>query len=582
MTFPQKYLNHYLGKVEKPSRFIGGELNTETHSSTCKDSFCIAFPEPYELAMSHLGHRLIFGLLNEMNDIDVHRAYMPPPDVEKYFTEDGLKLASHGSGNPLKTFNAIGFTLSWELSLTNVLAMLDLAGIPLAREDRKEDDPVIIAGGPVTANPAPLTTSFDAIFVGEAEPILKQMIDAIKCSTREERLSALAKIKGFYVPGYNNGADRVFAETLEDSPFVTAQPVPYCRAVHDRGILEIQRGCPNGCRFCQAGYLYRPVRVRKVDTIINQAEKLVDETGYDEISLSSLSSADHPDIEQLAIRFMEKFSNQRISLSLPSLRVDHSTMGVYKIIGKVQKTGLTFALEAAREELRDRLNKGIKLQDLMDNLEVAFANGWDRVKLYFMNGLPGETDEDLIAIPRLCRQIAAFHQARRSGKRSRPLSMNVTISTFIPKPHTPFQWEKQADMEEVRRMRSVILDSPESLNHRERKNIKLSFNEPSSAYLEGILARGDEKVGKAALEAYRFGASRDGWREHLNMEAWSKAFDKIGVDPSIYLLAREGVLPWDNINPGINRAFLEKERDRADKVQLSSGCTDGCKVCGVC
>lgn len=567
--------------IQKPSRYSGAEVRPPLLPwRETRLSVALAFPDVYEIGMSHLGILVLYSILNGRPGTRCERAFAPWADMEEHLRGSGARLSSLESGRPLGEFDILGFSLCYDLTYTNVLLMLDLAGIPLRREERGNADPLIVGGGVCTLNPAPIAPYFDALLVGDGEEAILDIAARVEeAKARGERRSGilreLAGVAGVYVPGVSSTVVRRVLRDLGRSPLPSAPILPAMRVVHDRLSIEISRGCTRGCRFCQAGYVYRPVRERNPAELLRAIGEDVPRTGYDEIGLLSLSAADYGCIDRLVAEAMDILSPQRISVSLPSLRLDALREDTVRQIKRVRKSGFTLAPEAGTERLRRAINKEIRDEELLRSADWIYGNGWQTLKLYFMVGLPGETVDDVRGIGELARQVAAI--GRRRGRRN---SVTVSVSTFVPKPHTPFQWERQIAQEETAERVRIVRD----VVGRDR-NVELKFHSPEISRLEGVFSRADARLAETLLRAYRHGARFDAWTEAFRREAWRKAFEETGVSVADCLAERDisAPLPWDFIDALIDRDFLLSERSRSRTGETTPDCrADRCSGCGSC
>jgi len=585
----------YLSHVRRPTRYLGGEINA-VHKDPRSVSLRVAllFPDLYEVGMSHLGLGLLYGILNREETIWAERAYAPAPDLEYELRLRGRPLVSLESGTPLGSFDLLGVSLQYELGYTNFLNLLDLGGVPLHAAARGPGDPVVIAGGPACFNPEPLAPFLDAVLLGDGEEALLELAATVAAwkagrGSRPELWRALEEIEGVYVPALfamefdaqgrlreilPQGRRRlIHKRVLDDLNRIKVSPqtlVPFCQIIHDRLNLEIARGCTRGCRYCQAGMIYRPVRERRAAGLLSWAATALAATGYEEISLLTLSAGDYRPLTWLLTGLMDQVSPRQVAISLPSLRADTLTPEIMEQIQRVRRTGLTLAPEAGSERLRRVINKNLPDEVILASARQAFAAGWRQLKLYFMLGLPQEGAEDREAIPRLVGQIL------RDGSRGR---LNVSLGNFIPKPHTPFQWERQLGLEEYQHGLHRVKDG---LRH---PQVQVKWNAASQAWLEGVFSRGDRRLAPVLLAAHRLGCRLDAWSEHLRLEDWRQAFQESGVDPDFYLRERDQdeVLPWDHLSCGVSREFLLAERERARLGLETPDCRlDGCQECGVC
>jgi len=584
--------------VEKPARYMGGEMGS-IRKDVADLRIALAFPDVYEVGMSHLGLRILYHILNAVDGIAAERVYAPWPDREQQMRDTGERLTTLETATPLADCDVIGYTLQYELSYSNILNMLRLADIPLFASQRGDSFPLVIAGGPCAYNPEPLAPFFDAVLLGDGEEAMLEIADAVRQAKqtgegRPKLLERLARIEGVYIPSffepsYNpdgtiagiealaGGRSRVrrrFLSNLDTAPFPTDTVVPFMKTVHDRVAVEIARGCTRGCRFCQAGYVYRPLRERSPATILQVADEALRATGYDEISLLSLSTGDYSCVTPLLTELMARYAQDRVAVSLPSLRVGTLTEELIDEIKKVRKTGFTLAPEAGSERMRRVINKGITEADLLETAYNVYRAGWRSIKLYFMIGLPGETDEDVAQIAGLARQVK--DQAKRSGN---PGDVNVSVSNFVPKAHTPFQWEPQISTAE-------IMDS-QYLLHTElkKRKLRLKWHDAPLSFMEGVFARGDRRLAPVIARAVELGCRFDGWSEHFSLERWLQAFSDCAIQPEWYLRRREldEILPWDHLDCGVSRDFLLKERELALSEAATEDCRFGeCGACGVC
>ena len=598
-------IDQILERVEKPVRYIGNELNTDVIPFAKADvTFAFCFPDTYEVAMSHLGMKILYGILNGIPGVLCERVCMPWVDMMEALQNESIPLFSLESRTPLQHFDILGFTLQYEMSYTNVLHMLSLGGVPVKAEDRGENDPVVIAGGPCTSNPEPLHAFIDAFLIGDGEEAIAQITCLLRDAkkegvSRKQRLLRLAKIEGVYVPSlysvtyHDDGTIQCFAPTdsnapkvvrkrfvtdLENAPYPTALPVPYTQVVHDRIVLEIMRGCTQGCRFCHAGMVYRPVRERSVEKLLELAQELVDNTGYEEMSLSSLSSGDYSRLPELCKRLTEQFEDQHVSLSLPSLRIDSVLKDTLVQSKKVRKSSLTFAPEAGTQRLRDVINKGVTQDDLVEKLKDAFENGWNSVKLYFMTGLPTESVEDIAGIAKLCKTAVETYYTVPKGQRAKGLRITVSTSVFVPKPFTPFQWCAQ-DMPDAIREKQQSLR--QALNMRA---VHYNWHDSLTSRLEACFALGDRRMADVLYRAYELGCKLDGWSEHYRYDLWMQAFSDTGIDPAFYAnreKSMDEILPWDFIDIGVTKAYLKKEWERAQRAETTPDCRGNCNFCGL-
>ncbi|MDX1762928.1 MAG: TIGR03960 family B12-binding radical SAM protein [bacterium] len=589
-----------LGRVSRPSRYVGEEINAVHKDHGQVDvKVALAFPDTYEIGMSHMGLKILYDILNRRSDTVAERVYAPWKDMEEILRSEDRRLSTIESGLPLRAFDMVGFTLQYEMSYTNILNMLDLAGIPLWARERKRRDPLIIGGGPCAFNPEPLADFFDCFALGDGEELIHEIVEILREYRHTDRqvvLKHLATLEGIYVPGHfeivhhPDGSIRSMKRTgggpctvekrivrnLDEAPFPCAPLLPYMKTVHDRVTLEISRGCTQGCRFCQAGIIYRPVREREPSTLLHILEASVGNSGHEETSLASLSAGDYTALEELVgdvVRFAEE---RHVSVSLPSLRPGSLSTQIIKDIRKIRKTGFTIAPEAGTQRLRDVINKKIREEDILDTVTKVFDAGWETLKLYFMIGLPTETEEDLSGIVSLVYRV--LKAAKASNKRFKQI--NVSVSPFVPKPHTPFQWCAQDPPEEIRRKYGFL---KQGLKHRK---INFKWHEPGISLLEGVFARGDRRLSAVLHQAWLSGCRFDGWTEEFKFDRWLSAFEACRLDPSFYVHRErhlDEAFPWDHLESGISKDFLAEEYRQAHQSTTTPDCRDGiCTLCGVC
>lgn len=596
-----------LSSVQKPARYTGGEFASIIKpADEVEATICLAFPDVYEVGMSYLGFKILYHLLNKQQGVQAERVYAPWIDMEAKMRERHIPLRTLETKKTLKECDIVGFTLQYELSYTNILNMLDLGGVPVLAAERTEEDPLVIVGGPCVYNPEPLADFFDFAIIGEGEEVMAEVMEAYKAwkragkpGGRQAFLQEVVKINGIYVPSfyeveYNenltvkevrpvnvNAPAVVYKRVVRDMnsvDFPTSPIVPFGEIVHDRIMLEVFRGCSRGCRFCHAGMVYRPVRERKPEVLKDLARQLVDNTGYNEISLVSLSSADYSCLAPMVHDMIDEFKDDRVSVSLPSLRIDSFCVAIAKEIQAVRKSGLTFAPEAGSQKMRDVINKGVTEEDLMNAVGAAFESGWNSVKLYFMIGLPFENDDDVLAIADLARKVQ-YKYYQVTGKRG--CKVTCSASFFVPKPYTAFQWFAQDDLENIRRKQFLLKDEIKTI-----KNVTLNYHDSKTGIIEAVFARGDRKVGKALLLAWQKGARFDGWSDCFDYERWLEAFAEAGLDKDFYAARQRGeheVFPWEHISPGVSRKFLWNEWQKAYAQQLTHDCRRStCTGCGVC
>ncbi|MBU4534038.1 MAG: TIGR03960 family B12-binding radical SAM protein [Eubacteriales bacterium] len=597
-------LEHILPRVEKPGRYTGGEYNSvEKKWEEAEVKVAFAFPDVYEVGMSHLGLQILYHVVNRRSDALLERVFAPWTDMEEQMRTHGIPLFALESHRPIRDFDVLAFTLQYELSFSTVLNMLDLSGISLWAKERTHNDPIVIAGGPCAYNPEPVAPFLDAVFLGEGEEGLNQILEVIirtRGQSREEILVALAQVPGVYVPQFydvhyrSDGVvsevvpnrpgvpDRIVKQIIADlngAPFPTRPIVPYLGVVHDRAMLEVFRGCTRGCRFCQAGAVYRPVRERNLPTLLDQARELLRNTGYDELSLTSLSTSDYSRIGPLVENLVSHYAEQKVNVALPSLRVDAFSVELASTVQKVRRSSLTFAPEAGSQRLRDVINKGVTEENLLEAVGAAFTAGWQRLKLYFMLGLPSETLDDVEGIAGLADKVlAAGREARVPRGR---LKVTVSASSFVPKPHTPFQWEPQAPLGELRERQSYLMRRLKGA-----RGSSFSWHEPEASFLEAVFARGDRRLADVLARAHALGCRLDGWRECFRYDLWRQAFAETGINPEDYAYRRYAytdTLPWDHLDPGIGKQYLVLEHRRAMTGETTDDCRHGsCTGCGLC
>lgn len=594
--------------IETPARYTGGEVNSVMKDPGKVDiRFAMCFPDVYEIGMSHLGIQILYDMFNRREDTWCERVYSPWPDLDQVMRRERIPLFALESQDPVKNFDFLGITIQYEMCYTNILQILDLSGIPLHAAERGEDDPLVIGGGPCTYNPEPLAPFFDLFYIGEGETVYDQLLDTYKKYKREgknrkEFLKAAAKIPGIYVPSlyeasyHEDGTIASFAPVEEGLPekiqkqivmeitdtcYPKAPVVPFVKVTQDRVVLEIQRGCIRGCRFCQAGMLYRPTREREVDFLKERAVEMLDSTGHEEISLSSLSSSDYSQLPELVSFLMEECGKRGVNISLPSLRIDAFSLDVMKKVQDIRKSSLTFAPEAGSQRLRDVINKGLTEEVILEGAGKAFEGGWTKVKLYFMLGLPTETEEDMKEIAHLAEKIAKRYYEIPKEQRHGKCQITVSTSFFVPKPFTPFQWAPMCrETEFLDRAKVVREEIHAQLN---QKSIKYNWHEADVTVLEGILARGDRRVAPAIEAAYQKGALFDSWSEFFHPEYWREAFDQCGIDTDFYTVRERGeeeIFPWDFIDIGVTKEFLLREWKNAAKEKVTPNCRMRCSGCG--
>ena len=596
-----------LMRVERPVRYTGNEYGQVLKDvNQVNTRVALAFPDVYEVGMSYLGYKILYHLLNKESGIWAERTYAPWPDMEQEMRQIGAPLVTLESKTPLRAFDLLGFTLQYELSYTNILNMLDLGGVSLLAQDRSLEEPIVIGGGPCVFNPEPLADFFDVFLLGEGDELLVEAANIVGAWKKAGRpggrtgvLKELACIDGLYVPSFyevryqtdgriesvnvrENEArlpiTKRIVPDLNDIDYPTTPIVPFGEIVHDRMMLEVFRGCTRGCRFCHAGIVYRPVRERNPKLLKRLARELADSTGYNEISLFSLSTADYSCLTPLIEDLIQEYKNDRVSVSLPSLRLDSFSIELAKQVQSVRKSGLTFAPEAGTQRMRDVINKGVTEKDLDDAVEAAFKSGWSQVKLYFMIGLPTETDEDILGIANMAYRVLDKYRSvtgRRGGAK-----VTVSVSSFVPKPHTPFQWIKQDSTDEIARKQGILRQALKN------RGINFQYHDASTSKMEGVFARGDRRLGAVLLAAWRAGAKFDGWSEYFDYTRWLKIFADLGVDLNFYVARKrekDELFPWDHLDTGVSRVFLWNEYEKAQQGELTADCRHhGCTGCGVC
>lgn len=595
-------------KIEKPARYIGNEVNSVMKEKEDIDiRFAMCFPDVYEIGMSHLGIQILYDMFNQWEDVWCERVYSPWIDLDKIMREEKIPLFALESQEPVRDFDFLGITLQYEMCYTNVLQVLDLAGIPLKAKERLADEPIVIGGGPCAYNPEPLAEFFDMFYIGEGETSYRQLLDLYKENradggSRRDFLEKAAQIEGIYVPSlydvtYNEDktlasftpnhlraprtVKKQMVQKLTDTYYPQKPVVPFIKVTQDRVVLEIQRGCIRGCRFCQAGMLYRPTREREVDRLKEYAYQMLKNTGHEEISLSSLSSSDYSSLKELVTFLIEEFRGKGINISLPSLRIDAFSLDVMEQVQDVRKSSLTFAPEAGSQRLRNVINKGLTQEDILEGAGQAFEGGWNKVKLYFMLGLPTETEEDMVAIPELAEKIAERYYEIPKGQRNGKCQITTSTSFFIPKPFTPFQWAGMYSNEEYISRAAIVKHAfHKQLN---RKSLKYHWHDAEITVLEGVFARGDRRCGKVIEEAYRLGCLYDAWTEVFDNEKWMKAFENTGIDIAFYNERERSIselLPWDFIDIGVTKEFLIREWEKAKKGEITENCREKCSGCG--
>lgn len=589
--------------VQKPGRYTGGELNSVIKNPKDVDiRFAFCFPDTYEIGMSHLGMKILYSLLNKREDTWCERVFAPWVDMEELMRKNNVPLFALESSDEIKDFDVIGFTLQYELCYTNVLNMLDLAGVPVRSADRKSLTPLVIGGGPCVCNAEPIADFFDLTLPGEGEEVLNELMDLFKeykkkGASKEEFLKAASKIEGVYVPSFyefsynddntiksvtsSNGApERVRKRIISDLDTVfypESFVVPFIDIVHDRAVEEIFRGCIRGCRFCQAGFLYRPIREKSSDTVNKQCRSLCDTTGYDEISLSSLSTSDYTQLQSLLEGIFSWSEDDKVSVSLPSLRVDNFSDELMEKLQKVRKSGLTFAPEAGTQRLRDAINKNVTEREVIETSRKAFSGGWTNVKLYFMMGLPTETNEDVVGIADLAQKVVDEFYKNPNKPKGKGVNVSISVSCFVPKPFTPFQWEAQDTMEQLKAKQHLLLESVKS------RKISVSYHDARTSFLEGVFARGDRRLCDVMERAWRKGCRFDSWDECFSFEKWMEAFEECGVDPYFYTSRKRSydeILPWDHMDYGISNKFFQKEAEKAYQSVTTPHCREKCNACG--
>lgn len=599
-----------LMKIDKPARYIGNELNSvKKNKDDVAIRFAMCFPDVYEIGMSHLGIQILYDMFNRRDDVWCERVYSPWPDLHKIMKEEQIPLFALESQEPIKDMDFVGITIQYEMCYTNILQILDLAQIPLLAADRTEEHPIIIGGGPCTYNPEPIADFFDLFYMGEGEIQYNALLDLYKQmkaegKTRVEFLHEAAKIPGIYVPSLyevaykEDGTIESFAPVAEDIPAVITKQlvldmseavypekpvVPFIKATQDRVVLEIQRGCIRGCRFCQAGMVYRPVREKNVERLKELATKMLAATGHEEISLSSLSSSDYTQLEELIDFLIDECNKKHVNISLPSLRIDAFSLDVMSKVQDVKKSSLTFAPEAGSQRLRDVINKGLTEEVILNGATQAFEGGWNKVKFYFMLGLPTETEDDMRAIAELANETAVrYYETVPKEKRNGKCQITISTSFFVPKPFTPLQWARMYPPEDYIGRAKVVNDAvKEQLN---RKSIKYNWHEADVTVLEGVLARGDRRIGQAILKVYEKGGIFDAWSEFFDYQRWLDAFAECGIDPDFYTMRERSldeIFPWDFIDVGVTKEFLKREWQNAMSESVTPNCRMRCSGCGV-
>ena len=594
--------------IEKPARYIGGEVNSVMKDKDEVDiRFAMCFPDVYEIGMSHLGIQILYNMFNRRQDIWCERVYSPWLDLDKVLREKNIPLFALESQDPVRDFDFLGITIQFEMCYTNILQILDLSHIPLHAADRTKADPIVIGGGPCAYNPEPLAEFFDIFYIGEGETVYDELLDTYKTwkksgGSRKDFLRQAARIEGLYVPQFydatynEDGTIAAFTPNdpcapskvrkqvvmdVTDAPYPMKPVVPYIKATQDRVVLEIQRGCIRGCRFCQAGMIYRPTRERSVETLKEYARTMLKNTGHEEISLSSLSSSDYSKLNELVTFLIEEFKDRGINISLPSLRIDAFSLDVMSKVQDIRKSSLTFAPEAGSQRMRDVINKGLTEEEILTGAGQAFEGGWTKVKLYFMLGLPTETEKDMKEIARLSDRVARRYYEIPKEDRHGKCQITASSSFFVPKPFTPFQWAAMYPAEEYDRRAHLVNDEfREQLN---RKSLKYNWHDAQGTVLEGVMARGDRRVGKVIEEAYRLGCLFDSWTETFRNDLWMQAFDNTRVDIAFYnqrVRGKDEIFPWDFIDIGVSRSFLRREWERAMNETVTPNCREKCSGCG--